>query len=248
MNTPMPTRSGRPVRSSLTVPAIKRDWIRKAPKYGSDAVIMDLEDSVQLGDKPAARAIAAEELPALAAAVGAAGVRVNASEPLRSADLESVVQPGLSLIHLAKVRGPGDIEEVDRILNYLEGRRGMALGTVAILPVMETATAIHNAYEIAMASPRIEYMGGLVSPAGDTAFALRLRVTDRQQESLYLRSAVLWEARAAGVRYPRTGVVADINPDLRIISMVAEEARALGYSGMSVIHPSHIPVVNRVFS
>ena len=45
----------RPLRSVLYVPGNKEDWMRKAPKYGADALILDLEDSVQPDEKGDAR-------------------------------------------------------------------------------------------------------------------------------------------------------------------------------------------------
>ena len=41
----------RPLRTSMYVPGNKEDWMRKAPQYGSDALIFDLEDSGPVSDK-----------------------------------------------------------------------------------------------------------------------------------------------------------------------------------------------------
>ena len=73
-----------------------------------------------------------------------------------------------------------------------------ARGSVLLYPILETAQAIRLAYEIAMASPRVGYMGGAVSRFGDIHQALGFRWTREGRETLFLRSKVLADAKAAG--------------------------------------------------
>jgi citrate lyase subunit beta/citryl-CoA lyase len=53
--------------------------------------------------------------------------------------------------------------------------------------------------------------------------------------------------RAAGVPNPMTGVVTNLR-DLGEVEAFARQSRAIGYEGMMVIHPSHVPIVNEVFA
>jgi citrate lyase subunit beta/citryl-CoA lyase len=66
-------------------------------------------------------------------------------------------------------------------------------------------------------------------------------------ETLFLRSKVLVDVRAAGIQYPMSGGWMDIH-DLEGLRQAARQAKQLGYTGMHLIHPSHVPVVNEVFT
>ena len=55
----------RPLRTSMYVPGNKEDWMRKAPQYGADALILDLEDSVPIPNKAAARELVRKMLEEL---------------------------------------------------------------------------------------------------------------------------------------------------------------------------------------
>jgi citrate lyase subunit beta/citryl-CoA lyase len=63
----------------------------------------------------------------------------------------------------------------------------------------------------------------------------------------YARSHLVYAARAAGLPGPTDGVWTAIH-DLDGLRSHAEHARALGYGGKLVIHPTHVPIVNQVFS
>ena len=118
---------------------------------------------------------------------------------------------------------------------------------VLIDPGMETATGIRSAYQIGLASDRVAHMGVGGGKGGDIARALGYRWTPQGTETLFIRSKVLLDARAAGVPYPVTGLWQDI-ADKEGLKDFAIQSRDIGYNGMSVIHPSHIPIVNDVFS
>lgn len=239
-----------PLRSGLYVPGNKPDWLRNAPGTGTDAVVVELEDAVQEQDKPAARETASREIAGLAAAVRSVWVRVNNEPQHLQADLESVVVPGLSVVQLPKVSSASDVLDVDDRISYLEGRAGLPHRSIAISPIIETAAGIEAAYEIAKSSPRVEYLGALISPMGDTALALGARVmSDRAwTESLYVRSRLLVAARAAGIRYPLCGIVTALDDDHSAVREFASRHRDIGYAGILVIHPGHVPVANEVFS
>jgi citrate lyase subunit beta/citryl-CoA lyase len=238
-----------PIRSLLYVPGNKLDWMLKAPRYGSDALILDLEDSVPPDQKVQSRALvqrAIDELghlhrPKLFA-------RMNAlATGLAEGDLEAVVRPGLFAIEAPKIDGPEDMRTLDALLSDLESRAGLPVGQTAIMPLTESARAMREAYEIAMASPRVAYLfvaGG--SGDGDMARVLGFRETPGRLETLYVRSKIVLDARAAGV-FPICGLLGPL-ADLEGLSRQAEEARDLGFTGSNVVHPSHVPIVNRAFS
>lgn len=240
----------KPLRSALYVPANRREWLQKCAKFGSDAIVVDLEDAVLAEDRGSARQIVSDELSSLGKQVRSVWVRVNSDKEEMMADLEAAVQPGLAVIQLSKVSNPEAVLELDRALSYLEGKRGLPHGSVAINPILETANGIHKAFEIACCSRRVEYLGGMISPAGDTARALRINAISDPigSESLYLRSKIVLEARAAGILHPLGGVVTDLAPDFAVFKSFATANRNMGYSGMFVIHPSHVAVANAIFA
>lgn len=238
----------KPLRSELFVPGNKEEWMRKAPRYGADALILDLEDSVPPEGKAEARLLVKRMLSELGPAGQTLIVRVNRLETgLMGDDLESVTCPHLYAVMLPKVQSPEEVAEVDVLLKFFERRSGMAEGKVFIDPALETAPGIRRAYEIATASSRVAHMGASGGKGGDTARSIGFQWTPGGMETLFLRSKVLLDSRAAGVPYPVTGGWMDIH-DLDGLRAAAQQAKSLGYTGMHLIHPSHVPVVNEVFT
>ena len=240
--------SAKPLRTMLYVPANREEWIRKAPKYQADAIILDLEDSVPMNQKEMARDIVSRVIPELAASGVTVIVRVNdLSTGMTEDDLSCAVSEGIYSISLPMTTGPQDVMELDRLISVEEDRKKMLSRCVLIDPGMETATGIRSAYQIGLASDRVAHMGVGGGKGGDVARALGYRWTPQGTETLFIRSKVLLDARAAGVPYPVTGLWQDI-ADKEGLKDFAIQSRDIGYNGMSVIHPSHIPIVNDVFS
>ena len=238
----------RPIRSALYVPGNKEDWIRKAPQYGSDALILDLEDSVPDAEKAEARVIVRKMLEELGGGRQALFVRVNRLETgMTGDDLEAVISKNLYGILLPKVESPRDIVEIDTLLKLFERRAGIPEGNTLVDPGLETAQAIRQSYEIATASSRITHMGGSGGKGGDTSRSIGFQWTPEGMETLFLKSKVLIDSRSAGVSYPMSGGWFDIH-DLDGLEQLAIQLKQIGYTGMSLIHPYHVPVVNKVFT
>jgi citrate lyase subunit beta/citryl-CoA lyase len=232
----------------MYVPGNKADWMRKAPRYGADALILDLEDSVPEAHKAEARGLVRTMLEELGAAGQTLFVRVNRLETgLTGEDLEAVTCPHLYGVILPKVQVPGDVVEVDVLLKFFERKAGMETGSICIDPALETAQGIRHAYAIATACDRVAHMGGSGGKGGDTARSIGFQWTPEGLETLFLKSKVLVDARAAGVPYPLSGGWMDIH-NLDGLRLLATQLKQLGYTGMHVIHPSHVPVVNEVFT
>jgi citrate lyase subunit beta / citryl-CoA lyase len=243
-----------PLRSLLFVPGNRTGWLPKARAAGADAAILDLEDAVPAADKLAARAQVADAVAQAATEpAGQTGrmalfVRVNPLDGWAGAEeLRAVVRPGLAGIVLPKVRSAQDVRLADRLLGWCEQEQGLAPGQVALVPLLETARGLREAYDIARAAPRIAYLGALTAPGGDVERAVGYRWSPEGTETLALRSRVLLDARAAGVPRPVSGLWTRIT-DLPGLRSFAGQNRSLGYEGMMAIHPSHVPVINEVFS
>ncbi len=237
-----------PLRSLLFVPGNKPTWMEKALQYGADALILDLEDSVPGSDKCSARAHVRQALEHLHDRGPLLTVRINALDTgLAGDDLEAILCPGLSAIVAPKVETPHDVIVLDTLLTQGERRAGMVGGQVEIFPTLETAKGIYQAYHIASSSARVPTLCGTAGQGGDTARSLGYVWSKAGSETLYIRSKVLLEARAAGVTYPLMASWFNI-PDLEGLRADAQLNRQLGYSGQVVIHPTHVPVVNEVFT
>jgi citrate lyase subunit beta / citryl-CoA lyase len=245
----------KPLRSVLFVAGSDPAELEAAPYQGADAVVIDIEEPRTPFPEP--------ERERTRAAVGAFLDQVKTSDddaprwfvrvqPVATGqtlrDLRAVLRPSLAGILLPKVYGPDDVVGADALLTCLEAETGRERGSTWIYPILETAQSIRLAYEIASASDRVAYMGGAVSRFGDIHQALGYRWTAEGRETLYLRSKVLVDARAAGVRWPISGMWGGDLDDLDGLRRWAVELRDLGYFGMMLGHPSLVPVVHEVFT
>ena len=236
------------VRSMLFVPANKTHWVEKGIAAGADAVVLDLEDAVSSDDKELARASVEAFMGEVGTLSTSLFVRINDLSSERSLrDLEAVVSAGLTGVMLPKVQSRDDVVILDRMLGWLERARGLNEGGIRILPVMETANGIRHALSIAQSSARVAYMGGLGVKGGDVERSIGYRWSPEGMETLVIRSNVLLDSRAASIPNPLTGLWSDVR-DLDGLREFATQSRNLGYEGMLAIHPSHVAIINEVFT
>ena len=142
-------------RSVLFVPGNRPDWIDKAPKYGPDALIIDLEDAVPIAEKIQARPIVRAGIERLRDNAVGVFVRVNGLDTgLTGEDVEAIVTAGLDGIAIPKLENADEIRKIDAWIELFERKAGLDLGTVEIMAIPETAKGIMNAYELASACPR----------------------------------------------------------------------------------------------
>lgn len=236
-----------PYRTILFVPAHKPAWAHKALASGADCVVLDLEDSVPSDLKPAARTTVRELLPKLRAERPEVGlfVRPNGlATRLAGADLEAVVCPELDGVFAPKIKDGTDVLRWETMIDWFEARNG-AEGLEMIVPV-EMVDAITNCFEIASASPRVGAMIGPTSEHADIARAVGYRQSRAGSETLYLRSRILLACRQYGL-HPLTALWEDLD-DLDGLRSFADYGLQLGFRGQIVIHPSHVPVVNSVYT
>jgi len=242
-------------RSWMFVPGHRQKMIDKALGLNVDAIMLDIEDGVAPAEKEAARQLIAESLDRVhknRAASQAAGrgplryVRVNAVGHERmQADLAAVLRPGLEGLVLPKVETPEQVRTVDEILNRRETEVGIEAGRVGLLVAIESPRGLINALAVAAASPRVI---GLMFGAEDFGKELGLP-TQREAEAremIYARSALVMAAAAAHVQ-----VIDGVWPDIKDPEgqrRFALQARRLGFTGMSLIHPGQVDIINEVFS
>jgi citrate lyase subunit beta/citryl-CoA lyase len=251
---PTGKEAARPLRSVLFTPGDQPDQLERALGSGADSIVIDLEEPRTPFPEPAReearagvrafldRVPADHDRPVLFARVQppASGQTLK--------DLRAVMGRRLTGVLVPKVQGPADIHGADALLAAMEVEHDVPLGSTAIYPVLETAAAIRGAYEIAVASPRVAYLGGAVSRFGDIHQALGYRWTAEGRETLFLRSKVLVDARAAGIRYPISGMWGGGRDDLDGLRAWATQLRELGYFGMMLGDAAHLAVVHEVFT
>ena len=233
-----------PVRSMLFTPGNRLDMLGKAVHSGTDAVIVDLEDSVSVDNKPEARA----NLDQLPESPVPYYVRTNAVETglLWDDIVAAGGSPAVGVI-IPKAEDPKVISQVDGALTALEMTNGKAPGSITIIPLIESAIGVRLTYEMALASERVECVMFGGGEQGDLVADLGVEWTPEGTGLMQARAQVLLSSRAAGVPYPMEAVFMDFrNPDgLRV---ECELARTLGYVGKVAIHPSQVEVINDVFT
>jgi citrate lyase subunit beta/citryl-CoA lyase len=234
-------------RSWMFVPGHRQRMIDKAFGLSTDAIMLDIEDGVAPSEKDAARKNIADSLGREKTAGSPARyVRINAIGHARmDADLEAVVRPGLEGLVCPKVDTPDEVLKVDAILNAREPNMKMERGRVKLLIAIESPKGLLNAPAIAASSPRVL---GLMFGAEDFGRELGLP-TAREGEArdlIHARSAIVIAAASAHVQAV-DGVWVDLNDSAGLVGF-ARQSRRLGFSGMSLIHPSQIDPINTVFS
>lgn len=233
-----------PVRSMLFTPGNRLDMLEKAVRSGTDAVIVDLEDSVSLDNKPVAR----HNLVNLPESPVPYYVRTNAVETgLLWEDVVAAGRADVVGVIIPKAESPVAISQVDGALTALEITTGKPEGSITIIPLIESALGVRLTYEMAKASDRVECVMFGGGEQGDLVADLGVEWTPEGTGLMQARAQVLLSSRAAGVPYPMEAVFMDFrNPDgLRV---ECELARRLGYMGKVAIHPAQIPVINDVFT
>lgn len=233
-----------PLRSMIFTPGHRRDLIEKAIRSGADAVIIDLEDAVALDEKPVARAGLAD-LPASAVPLY---VRTNGPDTeMFWDDVVACGSAGVAGVVIPKAEHAEMIREVDGALRVLEMSNGHPIGTVGVMPLIESGLGARNTYDMLLASDRCEsvlYGGG---EQGDLVADLGVEWTPEGTGLMFSRAKVLMDARAAGIEHPLEAVFMDFR-NLDALRVESELARTLGYVGKVAIHPAQVAVINDVFT
>lgn len=230
-------------RSLLFVPANNERFVDKAHTRGADAIILDLEDSVPVAERPGARR-------GLADAVGLVGrvgtdvlVRINSEPDEAAADLDAAVQPGVRALLVPKVENPEALRALSADVSRLESDRGMPDGGVAFVILVESPAGLLRAEAIARADPRTVAM-----ELGGEDFALSAGMLPDAETLAVPKQMVLYAARAAGIM--PLGILGSIAhySDLDAYRAIAERSRRFGFEGAACIHPSNVPILNDVFT
>lgn len=228
-------------RSLIFVPGNSARFVEKAKTLPADIICLDLEDSVPSNEKAAARKTIAEALAHRNEYKSQVYVRTNSVESgLFAADLDATVREGLDGIVVPKVNDESETMQVVKRLASLEDPKQPSLN---IMPSIETAKGVVNAYRIATADDRINC---LVFGVFDFLHDMGLDYEEEDSTSYsYARAKVPVDARAAGIE--AVDAIWQKIDDLDGLVRDSTVARRLGYSGKSIIHPSQIEPVHKAF-
>lgn len=236
---------GRPLRSLLFAPGNHPRKLEKVGSFGSDAIVLDLEDAVADAEKEAARGLVRAALPTYGGRTTVM-VRVNGADTGRlEEDVEAVVCADLDCLMVPKVERSDTLPELDALLGQLERERGLPEGQVRLLALIETARGLVRCEEIASAAP--PRLLTLCFGLGDFSVDIGVDLTPEATELLYSRSRVVVAATAAGLQPPLDGPYLDLrNAD----GLVADtlRSRALGFQGRVVVYPPQVEHVQRAYA
>ena len=231
-------------RSMLFLPGNNPNLLINGNCLGADAVIFDLEDAVSPTEKDAARILVRNTLRYMDFRGCETIVRINSIDTSYwQKDIDEVLPYKPSLILLPKTGSETDVLTADAYISSVEEKLGMERGSVGLMPLIETALGVENAFRIASATSRVK---ALFLGAEDLTADLQCKRTKESREIEYARTRLVVAARAAGVEVYDTPFT-DVNDD-EGIWVDAKTAKALGFNGKASISPRHVEVINSVFS
>ena len=211
---------------------------------GADAVILDLEDAVAPTEKDSARILVRNAIGLMGFGKCEVIVRINSTDTdFWMKDLDAIIPVKPTLIMPPKTGCAEDVKRVDEYITKLEEKLGMEKNTVKLIPLIETALGVENAFSIASASDRVAaiFLGG-----EDLTADMRCKRTKEGNEINYARCRMVMAARAAGVDVYDTPFT-DVNDDEGIY-VDTQYAKSLGITGKASISPRHVKAINEVFS
>lgn len=228
-------------RSLLFVPGNNPRFLEKSKQLQVDMICFDLEDSVPDSEKKNARTLIKDALKERDQYSSDVYVRINSPESGKiEDDLEKILQKGLDGIVIPKVNSAKELSKITKILTRLEKKRKVK--QVPILPSIESAQGVVNAYEIA-SSKRVS---AIVFGVFDLLNDMGVEYTKQAPGAQYARSKIPVDATAAGV-YAIDAIWQDLQ-DTDGLKNDCEIGRSLGYVGKSIIHPSQVSVAHEIFA
>jgi len=231
-------------RSMLFLPGNTPNMLINGSRLGSDALIFDLEDAVSPAEKDSARVLVRNTLRYMDLGSCEIIVRINSIDTdYWKKDIDAILPYSPALILLPKVNCAQDALIADEYMTEVEQKLGLEAGKVKLMPLIETALGVENAFSIATATKRV---AALFLGAEDLTADLRCKRTKGGAEINYARTRLVMAARAANIDVYDTPFT-DVNDD-EGIRVDAEYAKALGFTGKASISPRHVDVINEVFS
>jgi len=231
-------------RSALYVPGNDPSMIQNAGIFGSDCIVLDLEDAVSIEEKDSARLLVRNALKSIDYGDTEVIIRINSLyTPFGREDLEIIGRVHPDGIRLPKTESAKDIKQVDRILAQIETEEGFEKNSIKIMPTIESAVGLFNVFEIVKASKRITLIN---FGAEDYTADIGAERTREGKELFQIRTRILLAARVAGIQI-QDSVFSHVR-DIEGLIKETKFIKQLGFDGKSVIHPTQIEPVHQVFT
>ena len=232
-------------RTMLYLPGNNPNMLTRGYLFGSDGLVLDLEDAVAMAEKDTARILVQHFLRQGEFGSCEVTVRINGVDTDYWKDDLAAVVPFQALqgVRAPKVDDAATVKIIDEELSIIEDKNGIPVGRTKIFCLLETAKGIWNAFDIASASPRV----AAIIPGGEDLTAdLKTSRSNEGTELDWARRMLVFAARAAGVDpidtvFPRVTDDAGLRKETEFI-------KQLGFEGKSVIHPNQIPIIHDVFN
>lgn len=230
------------IHSLLFVPALNDRFIASAHTRGADAVIFDLEDSIALDRKAAAR----DALTSAVARVRPHGlpllVRVNNAPDLLEADLQAAVAAGADAILIPKIDNAAMLNRADLLVGRFERDAGRVQGSTQFVALIESPIGLVNAVQIAQSGGRLRGLG-----FGSEDYAAVLGVAPEPEAMSFPAQQVALAARAHELAaWGLPGSIAGFD-DVDAFEQLVRKAKLFGFTGALGIHPKQIEAINRAF-
>lgn len=235
------------LRTALFVPGNRPDRVDKAVKTSADAVIIDLEDALPLTEKEASRSKVRDKI--LEHAERKIIVRVNSLDsPFFQGDLTEVITGNLACLMVPKVESAAHVREINENLLKVEKEKGMVQGTVSIIPLIESAGAVQNIFQITAEKTEPPRIYCVAFGAADYTLDMGIEITKEGTELSYPRARIAIASRAARIEPPLdTPFMMDLK-DMEALKVDAGRAKRLGFQGKLCIHPNQIEPLHAIFS
>jgi citrate lyase subunit beta/citryl-CoA lyase len=231
-------------RSQLFVPANRPKFVAAAGRHGADAIVLDLEDSVPVSERDAARAALADAVATLSDRRDVS-VRVNKPFDVLVADLDAAVAARPAALLLPKVESSVEVRIVDALVAERELRHGIPRGSIELQLLVETSAGLANVMEIVGSCPRIV---AVTLGVEDLAKELEVEPGAAGFDLSWAHGRVLMAARATGIApYGLLNSLSNF-ADLDVLADDVRRSRAFGFVGAFCIHPSQVPVLNAGFA
>ena len=212
--------------------------------YNEDCIVYDLEDSVPLAEKDAARFLIYNTVRFHRPTDKYVLIRVNGiySEYLDD-DLEAAVRARPDALRIPKVESAEEVQRIADKVSAIEETAGIPVGTTKLWCNIESYLGVLRAEEIARADTRVE---ALALGAEDFTASMKASRTKGGLEIFYARNAILMACRAAGVE-ALDAVFSDIN-DMEGLREDTTLTKNLGFDGKTAVHPRQIDIINSFFT
>jgi citrate lyase subunit beta/citryl-CoA lyase len=234
-------------RSLIFVPSNSRRFIDKAKTLTADITCFDLEDSVPINEKAAARQMITQTLKDRTEYKTNLYIRINSlNSGMAFSDLKEIIQNGVDGVVIPKVNDENEMVDIARFISILEDERGIEKGSIKLMPSIETAKGVVNTYFIAKVDQRVN---AVIFGVFDFLYDMGLDYAENDEndgiEYMYARGKIPVDAKAAGV--VAIDAIWQKVDDASGLIKDAIVGKRLGYSGKSLIHPSQIEPVHKIF-